>query len=161
MIRRIKNLFSVRMPRTVESTVFEIVSAVLLVVMWLVATIVMRGSGKDAHWQMLMLAVGATVVVGFSLFSAYYPKMVMVNSNFFPKKATAMQCRCLCRMVRVLAVELVPTATFGIMSEAGYRWADAASLCCVLFLIATSLYCSLKARCDSFSVADIIDLFRI
>lgn len=160
MIRRIKNLFSVKMPRTVESTGFEIVSAVMLVVMWLVAAVAMRGSGKDAHAPMLMLAVGATVAVGISLFSAYYPKMVMKNSNFLPKKATSMQCRCLCRMVRVLAVELVPTVTFGIMSEAGYRWADAASLVCALFLIATNLYYSLKARSGSFSVADIIDLFR-
>lgn len=144
MITKIKKLFSVKMQRTLESTVFEVVAAALLIVMWVVAVLMMRASVGGVRSDIARLAVGATLIVGFSLFIAYYPEMVKASVNGVAKKKTAAQCVVLCRMVRVLAVELVPAAMFGILSVAGYGWAGTASLACVVLIAATSIFYSYK-----------------
>ena len=135
------------MPRTVESTVFEIMAAVLLVAMWVMAAHLMEYADEDhGRKYILLLSIGATAVVAFSLFRAYYPEMLKSEARFLPKQKTARQYQLLCRMSRVLAVELVPTAMLAVLSVANHGWAETASLCCALLIAATGICYSFKLR---------------
>lgn len=156
MIKKIKRLFRVKMPRTMESTVFEIVAAVLIVAMWVVTVFLMSGTKGDVHEKFLIQAAIATVAVGFSLFSAYYPEFINVNNKYLSKKKTTKQYKVLCRMARVLALELVPTATLSIVSDAGYEWAYVATIVWVVLIFVTSMYYTFKARCDNFTIAEFL-----
>ena len=146
-MKAIRNLFRVKMPRTVESTAFEIVAAVLLVAMWMMAAVLMaHGGDGDVRNNILMLAAITTAVSAFSLFRAYYPEMLGRDAKFLPKQKTALQCRLLCRMARVLAVEVPPMAMLSILAMAGHDWAYIPSVCCVFLLVVTGMYYSFMLR---------------
>lgn len=108
-----------RMPRTLESSVFELLTLMLIIVLWAVAVLAYshapesipihfdvegNPNGYDSPVSLLMVAAIGTLVSGLMLASAYAPKQ---KSKMGSKINNYAQMVVVARMLRVMAVLLV------------------------------------------------------
>ncbi len=91
-----------KLGRTCEGTVFDVVAAVLLVIMWAVSMWLV--SHRDADIDQLVINCGiATATVPLMLLAAYRPALINVPVVI----TTLAQLRLLIRMERIAALEVI------------------------------------------------------
>lgn len=136
------DLKKIKVHRTVEGTIFEIVAAVLLVVLWVLTIVLWQKSdpvvathfdlsgtpdGFGSRNHMFVTAVAGTLSTVLLLVSAYFPRHINLPVGIGNIRQTTIAVR----MVRVLAVtvallfigiplsmtfgKMVPVAVFGIV----------------------------------------------
>lgn len=102
-----KNNKKIKLERTKEGTIFEIVSLVLISIMWTIIMVVLNQSGEaaatDTH-NIITNGLTGTGAALLCLFSAYFPGD-MINLPFKIKRPA--QYIMMARMARTLAVEIV------------------------------------------------------
>lgn len=146
------DLKKIKVHRTTEGTIFEIVTAVLLIALWVLTIVLWQKSdpvvvthfdlsgtpdGFGSRDHMFVTAVGATLSSVLLLVSAYYPRFVNlpVGISNIRQATTAV------RMVRVLAVAI--TLLFiGILLSMTYGklFPTAFFLILIIFIIAFYTY---------------------
>ena len=117
-LENIKKGNKMKVNRTKEGTMFEVVCGVLVLIMWIVALVLYKNSpdtvpthfdiagNADAtgdKFAIIIMAIVGTVVTAVSLLAAYKPDR-MINIPF--EVSTTVQYEKMVRMVRVLAVEM-------------------------------------------------------
>ena len=108
-----------RMPRTLESTVFELLTLMLIIVLWAVAVLAYshapevipvhfdvkgNANGYESPVSLLMVAAIGTLISGLMLAAAYAPKQKSKMGSTINNYA---QMVVVARMLRVMAVLLV------------------------------------------------------
>lgn len=97
-----------KLGRTREGTIFEIVSALLIIIMWVVSMRLVSSHGADKE-QMVINCVIATASVFAMLLASYRPAFLNIPVTI----TTPAQLRLLIRLERIAALEVI-AILFGI-----------------------------------------------
>lgn len=155
---RNNNQPAIRVGRTLEGTIFEIIAAVLIVIMWVVTFILWSRSPEsvpthfgvtgtaDAYGNrsaMLIMAAVGTLVTVIMLVSAYSPSKTI---NMPVNVRTPRQFMIVIRMTRILAVitPLLFTSIACMMAYPDSQLAFIFLMVCFVSMIAVAIYSTVK-----------------
>lgn len=91
-----------KLGRTREGTVFEVVAAVLIIIMWVMSLWLIERYGADVMEQVVNGLI-ATIAAPIVLFAAYRPAHINVPAVM----TNAVQVRLAVRLVRIVALEVI------------------------------------------------------
>lgn len=122
-----------KLGRTREGTVFEVVAALLIIIMWATSAWLVSHRGADIEQQVINCGM-ATAAVLVVLFTAYRPDLI----NFPVVITTPAQLRLLVRLRRIAALEVI-AMFFGVNLAIALDGSDKTLLAVVMAISAVML----------------------
>lgn len=126
----------IKVNRTSEGNIFEMITVVILVVMWIVISLIIMKDRADDVRELVLNGAGGTIAAVLCLIAAYFPDR-MINMPF--RIRNIRQYYIMARMTRTLAFEITLMSTTIALMQGGCAGGTGLYAAAIAILLATVL----------------------